>query len=100
MNDDRLVRQVRRGLQATLVGLAFSYGGTILLAPWKEPDVVNARVLLVLGITIGSFSLSLGALGIVAEGVEMSRPWIKPVSAVSFALGLGIVALAAVYLLV
>ena len=98
IDDEPVVRQVRRGLQASLLGLIFSYGGAIYLAPWRKADDVNSTLLLVFGLTIASFSLSLRAIGRLAEAVKVPRRWLKPLSAVSSVLGLGFAVLAAAYL--
>jgi hypothetical protein len=98
IDDEPVVRHVRRGLQASLLGLIFSYGGAVSLGPWRSPDDVNSTLLLVFGVTIASFSLSLRAIGRLAEAVKVPRPWLKPLSIVSSALGIGIAVLAAAYL--
>lgn len=93
-----LARQVRRSLQATLVGLGLAYVGALYLAPWREPDVVNAPLLVVIGLTIAALSLSLRAVRHLAEVVPPPRSWIKPFAAISSVLGIAIALLGALYL--
>ena len=92
-------RHAQRGLQATLLGLVFSYAGVISLAPWNRPDPAKSSLLLLMGLTIAAFSQSLRAIGRYATDVRTPRPWIKPVASLSAALGIGFSLLAVAYLL-
>lgn len=98
-HDDALARQVSRGVRFTLLWLGCTYVGAISLAPWERLNNVHAKLLLLLGLTVAALSHNLRTIGSLSTAIQRPFRWIKPVSTISSALGVGMILLGVAYLL-